>query len=719
MIKGLFFLSLIILSGSSYTYAADSITTNIVAPGIRHTHYSLSGPYSIDILEIDINSPYLIFESYKPNGLTKTSDQAAANDYPGHRVIGAINAGFFSFKTGWPVHNQVSNGVPVVGTKTAKSAFAVTAKNNVLVDAFSFAGFLIDENGTVLPINSCNTDRDSGKATVYTSFRGATTGTTAPGEEISVLPVGHPMVVNDTITVIVIRKDSADSAIPDSGFVISCSYNVSFDSVYRHIQIGDTVKLFLGYTSRGSDHLPNITELISGWGRLVKDGLPFPEFDGYDGSTKRFTDVRHPRTFVGINTDTTKVYFCTVDGRQSKSIGMTFKEMADFLLSIGVTNAVNLDGGGSTTMVVRGTVVNSPSDPDGERSVANSLQVISTAPVGTLHVLSITERNVRLLQGEQGQFHVTAKDEFLNPLPFASRVIWRSDSSIGSIDSNGLFTAGRKDDSGFVSVSAGPISDSTFVRIRSINTLQAYPPSLIMAPGDWIEMTFHGYSADGSSITIPNDEITLRATGNGMIVNSDGTLRATGRGTGTIVAMYGTISCAIPFSTIGNDTTTTVDDFQSLRNWSWKVLNTDPDNVSFGLITDSINPNSSVFKITTTAPAQARIFFTTDLLLSGEPDTLSLLIRSDADTLNIMLHVRDKGDEQFTVKPTEDFVGGSEWRLLRFPLSNAFSLSHGTILYPVTVEQIDVSFESTRTQEEQNRSVLYIGALNAHFSQQK
>ena len=232
-------------------------------------------------------------------------------------------------------------------------------------------------------------------------------------------------------------------------------------------------------------------------------------------------------------------------------------------------------------------------------------------------------------------------------------------------------------------------------------------------------MTFHGYSADGSSITIPNDEITLRATGNGMIVNSDGTLRATGRGTGTIVAMYGTISCAIPFSTIGNDTTTTVDDFQSLRNWSWKVLNTDPDNVSFGLITDSINPNSSVFKITTTAPAQARIFFTTDLLLSGEPDTLSLLIRSDADTLNIMLHVRDKGDEQFTVKPTEDFVGGSEWRLLRFPLSNAFSLSHGTILYPVTVEQIDVSFESTRTQEEQNRSVLYIGALNAHFSQQK
>lgn len=55
---------------------------------------------------------------------------------------------------------------------------------------------------------------------------------------------------------------------------------------------------------------------------------------------------------------------------------MTFSEMADFLLSIGAWNALNFDGGGSTTMVVGGRVVNSPSDKSGERPVANVLAVV-------------------------------------------------------------------------------------------------------------------------------------------------------------------------------------------------------------------------------------------------------------------------------------------------------------------------------------------------------
>jgi exopolysaccharide biosynthesis protein len=55
---------------------------------------------------------------------------------------------------------------------------------------------------------------------------------------------------------------------------------------------------------------------------------------------------------------------------------MNFQEMAEFLLSIGAWNAVNLDGGGSTTMVINGKVVNSPSDKTGERPVANILIVV-------------------------------------------------------------------------------------------------------------------------------------------------------------------------------------------------------------------------------------------------------------------------------------------------------------------------------------------------------
>jgi hypothetical protein len=77
---------------------------------------------------------------------------------------------------------------------------------------------------------------------------------------------------------------------------------------------------------------------------------------------------RHPRTGVGL-TRYGSALFVTVDGRRASAAGMTLREFAIFLRALGAIWAVNLDGGASTTMVVRGKVTNSPSDPFGERPV--------------------------------------------------------------------------------------------------------------------------------------------------------------------------------------------------------------------------------------------------------------------------------------------------------------------------------------------------------------
>ena len=66
----------------------------------------------------------------------------------------------------------------------------------------------------------------------------------------------------------------------------------------------------------------------------------------------------------------------TVDGRQpGVSVGMTLQELAEYLLSIGAIDAMNLDGGGSTTMFLDGKVVNTPSDKEGERKVSDAIVV--------------------------------------------------------------------------------------------------------------------------------------------------------------------------------------------------------------------------------------------------------------------------------------------------------------------------------------------------------
>ena len=70
-----------------------------------------------------------------------------------------------------------------------------------------------------------------------------------------------------------------------------------------------------------------------------------------------------------------KFLMITVDGRSEASGGIGLQDLAEYLLSLGATDAMNLDGGGSTTMFVDGKVVNKPSDKEGERKVSDAILV--------------------------------------------------------------------------------------------------------------------------------------------------------------------------------------------------------------------------------------------------------------------------------------------------------------------------------------------------------
>jgi exopolysaccharide biosynthesis protein len=86
---------------------------------------------------------------------------------------------------------------------------------------------------------------------------------------------------------------------------------------------------------------------------------------------------RHPRTAIGWRADGHLV-LVTVDGRQpQKSVGMTIEELAKLMIELGCVEAMNLDGGGSTTMVIRNKIANNPSDAAGERPVSDALLVFT------------------------------------------------------------------------------------------------------------------------------------------------------------------------------------------------------------------------------------------------------------------------------------------------------------------------------------------------------
>jgi len=114
-------------------------------------------------------------------------------------------------------------------------------------------------------------------------------------------------------------------------------------------------------------HWPKAMDAVGGSPVLINDGEKLKTCEGY-------VCQRHPRTGVGRLANG-KVLLVTVDGRSSGSIGMTALQFASFFKRMGAVDAINLDGGGSSTMVLRGIVVNTPSDGDGQRAVSSAIIV--------------------------------------------------------------------------------------------------------------------------------------------------------------------------------------------------------------------------------------------------------------------------------------------------------------------------------------------------------
>ena len=148
----------------------------------------------------------------------------------------------------------------------------------------------------------------------------------------------------------------------------------------RTLQQGGAVATFHGglYVLKGDDlrtweRYIAAEDVVTTGPVLIAGGEPEPV------RPAKFNTDRHPRTAAGRRADGT-VVLVAADGRSEQAAGLTMAELQQVMLALGCRDAINLDGGGSTAMVVRGEVVNHPSDnrqfdADGERVVANAIVV--------------------------------------------------------------------------------------------------------------------------------------------------------------------------------------------------------------------------------------------------------------------------------------------------------------------------------------------------------
>jgi hypothetical protein len=135
---------------------------------------------------------------------------------------------------------------------------------------------------------------------------------------------------------------------------------------------GDTLKVGDWWVIRGEPD--GRTEVLAGFPALLAGGAWVGDLE--QGERPAFAAARHPRTAVGWDPERRRLWVVVADGRREGVVeGMTLPELAELFQALGARDALNLDGGGSSTMVVDGRIVSRPSDPGGARPVVNALVI--------------------------------------------------------------------------------------------------------------------------------------------------------------------------------------------------------------------------------------------------------------------------------------------------------------------------------------------------------
>ena len=494
-------------------------------------------PWAIHVVEFDYSDSLLRVETARANdadkGLEKTSTMALKQNRERHQVVAAINGDFFK-KNGAPVNLQIHNG-EIVNRAFPRSVLAMSETGKPQIIIPELKGKAIASDGLDCVMSGINRARNTDELIFFNQHFGKSTGTNAYGREIQIRLLERFM-VNDTIDAVVIDEFvNIGNASIDSLTCVLSAHGNSASWLAKSIAIGDTIQLLWNISQ-----LPfRISEAIGGTPRIVRDGRISIEHE-QENIQQSFVDTRHPRTAVGFNGKDSKMYFVVVDGRQPDySVGMTLYELAVLMLELGCEQALNLDGGGSSTMVVRGRVVNKPSDLFGEREVANSLHLVSSAPTGTLAFIHLRPRRVEALAGEAMNFEFTAMDRYFNPLTdFTGRLSWEVDSKIGAITQEGVLITATVADSGFVFLASDGVSDSAKVIVREPIAVRVIPSQASLGVGGLQRFTAQITHQGGQSVVRPVGAFAWQIEGNAGRFIQPGVFRATQNGKVTISAKY-------------------------------------------------------------------------------------------------------------------------------------------------------------------------------------
>lgn len=439
---------------SAYVFQNKTSTKESkLSPGVVHTQETYktgSVREAVHMLNIDLNDQFTKLEIGIPNPLNQlktTSAFAKENSFTGHRVIGATNAAFYG---AGPVNLIAENNTilryGILGTNyespTQKPvAFGISKSGKAIADYYTTNLTVKPANGNAFTINGVNRNRGSEETILHTSAV-SSTGTNEWGVEVVVHQASKDtksIAFGDKITgkvqSVTQIGQGGNAKVPKDGFVIS-THNTAARTALANLAVGTEITVDINIDQKWQD-----AEYILGAGPLIvkdkKTHISMPE-------ASSFVKSRHPRTAIGVDATGKKIFLVTVDGRMpGYSNGTSLQDLSKLLIAKGAVSAINLDGGGSTTMVTSQPgsyvpkMINRSSDGF-ERKVSAIFQAVSVAPPGEIKTFQVAATATQLEVGGTAALSIKNPiDIYDNPYQQGtSNVTWKVEGNIGKVEGN-------------------------------------------------------------------------------------------------------------------------------------------------------------------------------------------------------------------------------------------------------------------------------------------
>ncbi len=353
----------------SVAYLVDTLQYFPAGPGSWFAEYAIRDnnlPLHVFVVKTNVQHPYvsldLVMSHDSIAGLETTSSMARRKSEPGLNYFAGVNGDFYNTRgvVGHPVHGTASNGQLI--TRPNQAYHLVFNKNDrMAVDHLGWEAEL-RYKGSQVSFNSINDTLSKNQPRLLNAYWSKEFHNKA-GELVWTLVPD----IKGRYRIGIVDNKKRALTIPEAGYVVDFAGTAPAN--WRNARPGDAVTLNQKIRLKSKPAF-NAQIVTGARNYILKDGKIFD---------KDWAE-RHPRTSWGTTRNGDTMIMAVVDGRSKSSVGVTTWQLAQIMKWLGATEAVNLDGGGSSTMyVLPKGVMNHPSDGR-ERAVANALFAVSSAP---------------------------------------------------------------------------------------------------------------------------------------------------------------------------------------------------------------------------------------------------------------------------------------------------------------------------------------------------